>query len=198
MPYRSIYVLFVVAFIFANVGSSTAQPVLRQIARVEHRLGPVEIQRVFVNGEARNFDEEFAGDDDWLKGLSIEVKNVSHRPIVFLDVHLVFLPNGMGVGGTHALRPERYSIKLPADIDPKVPSTFKDPIMQHGQTVTVKLRDYEGLMAQLKASGYVEPIRQVTIRASGVLFFDHSLWGSPHGLVRDKTDPGKWSITRIH
>src|SRR4030095_11905569 len=51
---------------------------------------PVEIVFVKLNGKEVKPGEKIKGDDDWLEGLSFSLKNISNRPIAFVDVGLQF------------------------------------------------------------------------------------------------------------
>jgi hypothetical protein len=55
---------------------------------------PVELSALKHKGKTVDFNRAFAAvGDDWLKNLSVEVKNVSNREIVYLKVELNF-PSG--------------------------------------------------------------------------------------------------------
>lgn len=50
---------------------------------------PVEIVEMRSNGKPIKLDESFT-DDDWFKDLTIKFKNVSDRPITYLNWHFLF------------------------------------------------------------------------------------------------------------
>jgi hypothetical protein len=51
---------------------------------------PVEIVSVKLNGEEVRPGEKIQGDDDWLRGVSFTLKNVSDKPIAYVAVGLQF------------------------------------------------------------------------------------------------------------
>lgn len=53
---------------------------------------PVEIVSIKLNGKDVAAGERIKGDDDWLKGVSFTVKNISEKPIAYVAVGLRFEP----------------------------------------------------------------------------------------------------------
>lgn len=53
---------------------------------------PLRIVVIKVNNKPVNIREPFVADDDWLKGFSIEVENISPFPINYLEMELA-IPN---------------------------------------------------------------------------------------------------------
>jgi hypothetical protein len=51
---------------------------------------PVEIVSIKLNGREVNPGEKIKGDDDWLRGLSFTVKNISEKPIAYVAISLRF------------------------------------------------------------------------------------------------------------
>lgn len=51
---------------------------------------PVEIVAIKLNGEEVRPGEKIRGDDDWLRGLSFTLKNVSDKPLAYVAVALHF------------------------------------------------------------------------------------------------------------
>jgi hypothetical protein len=51
---------------------------------------PVEIVSVKLNGKDVQPGEKIKGDDDWLLGLSFTLKNISDKPIAYVDLGLIF------------------------------------------------------------------------------------------------------------
>jgi len=51
---------------------------------------PVEILSIKLNGKEVQPGEKIDGDDDWLLGLSFTFKNISDKPIAFIDIGLRF------------------------------------------------------------------------------------------------------------
>ncbi len=59
---------------------------------------PVEIVSIKLNGKEIQPDQKIKGNDDWLQGVSFTLKNISGRPIAYVNVGFKFdLPNGFVV-----------------------------------------------------------------------------------------------------
>ena len=85
---------------------------------------PVEIASIKLNGKDIVPGQKFKGDDDWLKGISFTLKNVSDQPISYVNVGFKFpLPNGFVVviGLTYGIDSSYGEIRRspsPASIQP--------------------------------------------------------------------------------
>lgn len=56
---------------------------------------PIEILSITLNGNEIRPGEKVKGDENWVKGLTIKIKNISDQPISYLNVHFKFpMPNG--------------------------------------------------------------------------------------------------------
>jgi hypothetical protein len=56
---------------------------------------PIEIVSITLNGNEIRPGEKIKGDENWLKGLTFKIKNISDQPISYLSVHFTFpMPNG--------------------------------------------------------------------------------------------------------
>jgi hypothetical protein len=56
---------------------------------------PVEIVSIKLNGKEIQPGEKIQGNDDWLQGLGFTLKNISEKPIAYVNVILLFpQPNG--------------------------------------------------------------------------------------------------------
>jgi hypothetical protein len=51
---------------------------------------PVEILSIKLHGQEVQPGEKLVGDDDWLRGLSFTLKNISDKPIAYIDIGLRF------------------------------------------------------------------------------------------------------------
>lgn len=56
---------------------------------------PIEILSITLNGNEIRPGEKIKGDENWIKGLTFKIKNISDQPISYLNVHFKFpMPNG--------------------------------------------------------------------------------------------------------
>jgi hypothetical protein len=93
---------------------------LRPFFDVSQSEMPVEIVSIRLNGQEIKPGERVLGNDDWLKGVSFNFKNVSDKPIAYLSVGFRFpIPQGFVVSvlshgvDTSPGEPRRGSSPLP-------------------------------------------------------------------------------------
>ncbi len=92
---------------------------------------PVEIVAVKLNGEEVRPGEKIRGDDDWLRGVSFTLKNVSDKPLAYVAVALQF-PRPQGFVAFFL----SYGVDLSRGSHREESSP---PAIQPGGTVTVAL-----------------------------------------------------------
>jgi len=84
----------VMFFILATSGSTFAQQLMDRELQPAFDFTniqmPVEILSIKLNGKEVQSGEKIKGDDDWLQGLSFTLKNISDKPIAYVDVGLRF------------------------------------------------------------------------------------------------------------
>ena len=95
---------------------------------------PVEIVAIKLNGKDVLAGEKINGDDNWLRGVSFTLKNISDEPIVYTDIGIQLpQPNGFVV----------YSLHHGVDVSRGETRTGSpDSILQPGQTVDIVLTPY--------------------------------------------------------
>jgi hypothetical protein len=105
---------------------------------------PVEIVSVKLNGEEVRPDEKIQGDDDWLRGLSFTLKNVSDKPLAYVAVALQF-PRPQG----HVAYVLSYGVDLSRG-EPRRESS--PPAIEPGRTVDLVLtrEKYQGFLRLLE------------------------------------------------
>jgi hypothetical protein len=108
---------------------------------------PVEIISVKLNGEDVRPGEKIKGDDDWLRGLTFTLKNISPQPIAYVEVALRF-PQPRGFV-TYLLS---YGVDLSRG-DHRGASS--PPALQPGETVDLVLtkEKYPGFLRILALGG---------------------------------------------
>jgi hypothetical protein len=76
-------------------GQATEKVIEREEANLPG--DPLRILSVKAAGKTINFNEKFAAGEDWLKGLTLRVKNISDKEIIYLHYDLDF-PETTGTG----------------------------------------------------------------------------------------------------
>lgn len=57
---------------------------------------PIEIVSITLNGKEVRPGEKIKGDENWVKGLTFKIKNISDQPISYLNIHFEFpMTNGI-------------------------------------------------------------------------------------------------------
>jgi hypothetical protein len=97
---------------------------------------PVEIVSIKLKGKEVASGEKIKGDDDWLKGVSFTVKNISGKPIAYVAVGLRFEPP------PGAARLVVFTLSYGVDYSRGVPRSGSSPLpVQPDQTVDLVLTD---------------------------------------------------------
>src|SRR5205085_11043113 len=132
------------------------------------------------------------GDDDWLKGLTLKLKNKSGKSIVYLEVN-IYIPE------TNASElPIRASIsygQIPPAQQEGAPSTASEAIL-HGNHVVVSLseRDYQVYKNLLKEKRGQDTFDKVELRIGMIIFDDGTAWDKGRALRRDPNNPRRWVV----
>lgn len=97
---------------------------------------PVEIVAIKLNQKEVMPGEKIKGDDDWLKGASFTVKNISDKPIAYVAIGLRFEPP------PGAARLVVFTLSYGVDYSRGVPRSGSSPLpVQPDQTVDLVLTD---------------------------------------------------------
>ena len=151
---------------------------------------PVEITSIKLNGKEIQPDQKIKGDDDWLKGVSFTLKNVSGRPIAYVNVGFKFdLPNGFLV----------YSLPYGVNVCRDVPRTQSaPPAIWPGESVDLVLteqryKSFHYVLAQGNAprSFNIAPYYIVNV------CFDNEpdvIWENGYLKKRDPNDSFKYDV----
>jgi hypothetical protein len=138
-------------FLMAAPGSAFAQQVRDRELRPAFDLTtvqmPVEILSVRLNGKDVQPGEKVKGDDDWLRGLSFTLKNISDKPIAYVEVALRF-PQPQGFVD--------YFLYYGVDFSRGEPRRESSPpAIQPGQTIDLVLtkEKYPGFQRLLNLGG---------------------------------------------
>src|SRR5215212_2984515 len=83
--------LKITVLLFLFISSSVSLPAQeRLIKKGSLPSDPINIFAVKVNGMPVEFNQKFTVDDDWLRTLTIGVKNTSDKAVVFISIDLLF------------------------------------------------------------------------------------------------------------
>jgi hypothetical protein len=179
----------------AGAAASAGGPKERSIRKVDWPGEPFKIEEMKVGGKAVGLGAKFSAEDDWLRGLTVKVRNVSDKPVLFLDVALNFPRQG-------SPEPESRDHLLygrypppPGQPAPESPAAGQPPI-RPGETAELVLGDYEGTRRFLDQTNYPESITELEIEISDAFFDRDTKWSGGQILRRDPHDPNRWAAER--
>jgi hypothetical protein len=164
-----------------------AQKQERMIDKTSWRTEPIKILKIKTKGRLIELGKNFEEDDDWLKGLTVTVQNISDKVIARIELKLAFPLSG---GGTDK-RPT-YGLSMIYGLDPADTGAEMLELVQPGESVDMKLPDVNlpFIKTDLKNLGYPEKIAHARIRVEYVTFVDGSMWaGDGDILYPDSTNP---------
>ena len=174
-----------VAMLLPVIGFAQGQE--RVINKLSWRTEPIKILKLKTKGKPIELGKNFLEEDDWLKGLTVTVQNVSDKPIARIVLDLSF-PRPEGTSETIST----FSEKLVYGLDP---SDAQDAGAQKqvlpGESVDVKLLEANlpFIKAALVELGYPEKITRARIMVEFVTFTDGTAWNGGDILYPDPTDP---------
>jgi hypothetical protein len=193
--------LLVLLILLAGIGTSSAfLTAFSQKSEGQDRLiemrpfsnAPVKIITVKTKAGEVKVGNKFKDDDDWLKGLTFKVENVSNRPINYISAVVIFpkpgaqgeenIPYGEGIiYGVSPLDPPSST--------PKEQVQFLPP----GESIELSLNDksYEASKIFLNRLKYPESINHIELSIQEVGFEDGTVWSGGEFWRRDPNKPGK-------
>lgn len=152
---------------------------------------PVKIEEIKVKGKTIGLGAKFTEEDDWLSGLTIKVKNISDKPVVFLDIAVSFpRPDSQEPAARDHLLYGRYPL-APGEAASDTPVVGEPPV-QPGETAELTLTDYEGTRRFLDESDYPTSITALEIDISDVYFDQNTKWSGGQIFRRDPNNPNGW------
>jgi hypothetical protein len=130
---------------------------------------PVEIVSVKLRGSDVAPGQKIKGDDDWLKGVSFTLKNISDKPIAYVEVGLRFEPS------PGAARVVVFILSYGVDYSRGFPRSGSSPLpIQPDQTVDLVLTDerYPNFLQILSLGGKLRSFDVVPYYVTRVCFED--------------------------
>ncbi|MEK6334225.1 MAG: hypothetical protein AABM67_04695 [Acidobacteriota bacterium] len=168
---------------------STGQKRERTIKRPPWRNEPIRIEKIKLRGMPVS-DQKFLEDDDWLKSLTLSVKNTSGRIIKYIEIDLIF-PRPQDSLGERISRDHLMYGQYPLLPGEAVSPSSEAPVMPN-DSVSITLSDYEGMMEFLKQTNYGASIRDLELEISMVIFNDDTKWSGGRLYRRDPNNPDGW------
>ena len=188
---------FVIARFTAGEASNIAQGEHERVLKKGTYRNPVtDILNVRVKGSPAAFDRKISADDEWLKGITVGVKNTSTKPIVYFELQIrLFGEKGdeEAIGKPPFIYPLSYG---DYQYDPSQPPVSASPnqALAPGDSVDIALTDeaYDSLISTLLAAAYPPTLKHAEISVTDVIFADGTRWYKSMFLRRDPRNAKKW------
>ena len=151
---------------------------------------PVKIVAVKLRGgEQIKSGVAFQAVDDWVRGLTLTVTNVSQKPVCFIHVQLL-LPRPPDDAGRPANDALMFGCNSAVKPNPLMPGLSID--------ITMKDSDYIAHEALLERYEYPPTVYNVELKVLEVEFFGmkDSKWSKGQMMRQDPNSPGEWHPAR--
>ena len=136
IPRPFVHLALVLSVLAASSSSISAQEIIRDRQLVpafdfSTIQMPVEIVSIKLNGNEIRPGDKIQGNDEWLRGVSFTLKNISDQPIAYVNIGIKFpLPNGFVV----------YSLPYGVNLSVDEPRRESSPsTLRPGQSVDLVL-----------------------------------------------------------
>jgi hypothetical protein len=172
--------------------SMVAQRQERAIKKNSWKNEPIKVLSVKIKKKEIKLAEKFLEGDDWLKGLTLKVQNVSDKPITFVSLSLDFpIPEGSGIDvpSSYVFEYGRNP-RIPEGINlPDIPQPIQ---LKETREIVLPDAEYANLLDFLKRTHYPNSIKNVEIVIGKVVFDDGTMWSAGVLFRRDPNDPDAW------
>ena len=181
MYLRTLLVILVIAIgmtsiLFGNLTQrihTAGQQQTRTLKTREWDKEPIKIMAVTNKiGRAIPLGKAHLDDDDWLRGLTIRVKNMSKKDILFVELELHFL---RPEGSSDTITAFPVILGTPLGLMAQTPSPVMLPPDENWH-VSLSDEDYAKISQLLSNTGYPTSIKEVEIITREVVFADKTRW----------------------
>ncbi len=159
----------------------------RLLEKYVHRKEPLRIKAIKGKKGDVNISKKFLDDDDWLKGLSFSLENISEKTITYIGLELEF-PRSDDVP------PLVFPLIYGQGLLPDTETTVNSPPIKPGEEVVLSLSPtiYTELKQSLDQEKYSKSIKHAVIDLRTVIFDDGIMWRAGRLMKRDPNDSRRW------
>jgi hypothetical protein len=188
---RAIVISLAISMIPLFLTLTSAQPPRdskeKKIVKLEFKREPIEISEVRSKGTKIKFDTVFSS-DDWFSDLTIKFKNVSKKPITYIDFNFVF-PETAATG-------IKLADSLYYGVPPLKGLPMSPKLLNTGETDEVvydppKLAHLKAFVGQRRDLG---DLTEANLSIQLVYFADGTHWSAGDYYRPDPTRPGKFVV----
>lgn len=162
---------------------------------------PVDIVEIKVKGLSVERDQKFTADSDWLKGITVTIKNVSDKPLIYITVSVTAYYEKDGIRKrTSDGRDRLAAIDVGYGLRPRLPG---EPARSYGATPLMPGRTADLVLSELQRDELYGLLRQedsstdipeVALWVDHVAWYgeDDKMWVRGRMLQRDPNNPRLW------
>jgi hypothetical protein len=177
----------------------TQQVKPRLVQQIVYNNQPVEIIAVKVRGVAVKPKQKFDGDNDWLNGMTVTVKNVFDKPVAYVSLLVGAYYERDGKRKQRDSKDVQAVVELMYGAQPAGPGDSAPPYrapLQPGETLDLVLseRKRDELYSLLAEDNASTDVMELTVRVYLVFFEGDSetKWKTWRMLRRDPNDSRQW------
>ena len=166
----------------------SAQEQERVIDKLSWRTEPIKIIKLKTKGKAVELGKKFSEKEDWLKGLTVTVENISSKAIARIELQLAFPRPGEGSTPETAT----YVVPMIYGWDPADASrteALKPVLSGERADVTLLEVNLPFIKTDLENLGYPKTVSHAQIRVHAVTFLDGSQWAGDEILYPNPYNP---------
>lgn len=163
----------------------------RAIDKLSWRTEPIKILALKTKGKSIELNKKFLEDDDWLSGFTVNVQNVSSKPISRIEIDLSFPRPESAAAEDKPI----YRLAMVYGQEPSLNATTQEQVLP-GESVDVKLpkANLPFIKNALESLGYPVKLTRARIMIDAVTFNDGTTWDGDKILYPDSNNP---NIKRI-
>ena len=152
-----------------------------------YRDAPIEVFDLQVKDRGVSFNKAFEADADWLKGVSLKIKNNSEKTIVCIYMAVIFRETAPAP----MMYPKYFGRPTNTSVKPKGQPLELKP----GEVLTVSLADeFEGLKRAVEHRRPVDSVNVVELAITRAYFEDGMMWDLGELYRPDPGNPGEWLL----
>lgn len=162
---------------------------IRQIEKKNTRNEPIELINSEVGNKVSNTENQVLADKDWLRNLKLNLKNISNKRIVYIEVELEIEPVGK----------MQHPLRLPIKFG-KLPSLTNindanSEVIRQNEYIKVSLKPYIlDSLVQFMQKNEIAEIERVKVFFEFVVFDDGTAWSKGQQMRRNPTNGNQWDV----
>lgn len=154
---------------------------------IKFRSDPLEVVSITAEGKSVKFKERFTAGEDWLRGLTVKLKNVGGKEITYIHCDLDF-PETASTGTMMAY--QIFNGHRPRIDNQSGPALSLAPGSEFDMVIDEK--QYADVVRFLNTRQPIASINRVTLRISLIIFADGTAYNGGTFLRQDPSNPRRF------